>query len=93
MSTILQGYVLSLHLALGHTSPTVYACNSFLGSMILVRGIIEKRVEPLRYAQVSWSTLHGMSRLLIDGVYVERSAMTAMCGSAANMFWRELHSA
>ncbi len=57
------------------------------------QGLIEERVEPLRYAQVSWSTLHGMSRLLIDGVYVDRSAMTAMCSSAANMFWRELHSA
>lgn len=47
-------------------------------------------VDPLRYAQVSWSTLHGMSRLLIDGIYLDSAAVAAMSDSAANMFWRQL---
>jgi AcrR family transcriptional regulator len=46
--------------------------------------------DALRYSQVSWSTLHGMSRLLIDGIYVDSAAIEAMSETAARMFWREL---
>jgi len=54
------------------------------------QGDVSDCVEPLRYAQVTWSTLHGMSRLLIDGIYVEREARNSMCQATAEMFWREL---
>lgn len=47
-------------------------------------------LDPLRYAQVTWSTLHGLSRLLIDGIYLEPGAMDPVCEQAASMFWREL---
>jgi AcrR family transcriptional regulator len=33
---------------------------------------------PLRIAQLSWSTFHGMSRLVIDGIYVDKTAIDAM---------------
>ena len=45
-----------------------------------------------RYSQVSWSTLHGMSRLLIDGVYLDSAAMGPMCDQTAAMFWNELRN-
>jgi len=47
-------------------------------------------IDALRYAQMTWSTMHGMSRLLIDGIYVDNQAISAMCNAAANMLWREL---
>lgn len=53
-------------------------------------GQIAEGVDPLRYAQVSWSTLHGMSRLLIDGIYVDNQSRNAMCEAAADMLWRQL---
>ena len=47
-------------------------------------------LDPLRFAQVSWGTLHGMTRLLLDGIYVDDKAKEAMCEAAAQMFWRAL---
>jgi hypothetical protein len=54
---------------------------------------VSATVDPLRYAQVSWSTLHGMSRLLIDGIYLDAEAVAAMSDAAANMFWQQLQAA
>lgn len=54
------------------------------------QGAISKKIDPLRHAQVTFSTLHGMSRLLIDGIYVDTSTITAIGDHAAGMFWREL---
>ncbi len=54
------------------------------------RGHVDPTLDVLRYSQVSWSTLHGMSRLMIDGVYPDVEAMGPMCDQAAAMFWREL---
>lgn len=36
------------------------------------QGIVANHSEPLRFAQVSWGTLHGISRLMIDGIYIEQ---------------------
>lgn len=44
--------------------------------------------DALRYAQVSWSTLHGISRVVIDGIYLQSDAVSAMCDAAADMMWR-----
>jgi AcrR family transcriptional regulator len=52
----------------------------------------QSSVDPLRYAQVTWSTLHGMSRLLIDGIYLDSAAVEAMSDTAADMFWQQLQS-
>ena len=54
------------------------------------QGFVNPGLDPLRYAQVTWSTLHGLSRLLIDGIYLESEAMDPVCEQAASMFWREL---
>lgn len=53
-------------------------------------GAILATVDLVRHTQVTMSTLHGMSRLLLDGIYVEKSTVTAIGDSAARMFWREL---
>ena len=47
-------------------------------------------IDPLRFAQVSWSTLHGMSRLLIDGIYMDEAAIDPICQNAAEMLWQQL---
>ncbi|MEX1664886.1 TetR/AcrR family transcriptional regulator [Zhongshania arctica] len=47
-------------------------------------------IDALRFAQVSWSTLHGMSRLLIDGIYLDATAINVMSDAAAKMFWQQL---
>ena len=53
-------------------------------------GLVRDTLDPLRYAQVSWSTLHGISRFLIDGIYVDQGALETLGCNAADMFWREL---
>ena len=49
-----------------------------------------KSEDALRFSQVSWSTLHGISRLIIDGIYADSAAIEPICENAAEMFWREL---
>jgi AcrR family transcriptional regulator len=52
---------------------------------------INPAVDPLRFAQLSWSTLHGMSRLFIDGIYVDEGVLTHLCHTATDSFWAQLH--
>lgn len=56
------------------------------------RGQILSTIDPVRHTQVTMSTLHGMSRLLIDGIYVDKSTVSAIGDTAARMFWRELRA-
>lgn len=51
-------------------------------------GDIDDTISALRFAQVSWSSLHGISRLLIDGIYVDKKAQNAICDAAAGMFFK-----
>ena len=50
------------------------------------QGIFSTEMDALRLAQVSWSTLHGICRLLNDGVYLDRSSVDVMCQSVVLMF-------
>lgn len=52
-------------------------------------GLVAADIDPLRFAQVTWSALHGMSRLLIDGIYVDQAAIDAMCATTAKLFWQK----
>ena len=49
-------------------------------------GLLPQGPEPLRLAQVTWGTLHGIARLLIDGIYADRSHIDQMCDTAADLF-------
>ena len=53
-------------------------------------GMISQNMEAIRLAQVSWSTLHGISRLLNDGVYLNRASVDAMSGTVEKMLIKML---
>ncbi|MDT0604684.1 TetR/AcrR family transcriptional regulator [Thalassotalea castellviae] len=40
----------------------------------------------LRLAQVIWGTLHGIAKLMIDGIYTDNSSVDEMCECAVNLF-------
>ena len=40
----------------------------------------------LRLAQVTWATLHGIARLVIDGIYAQANQIDEMCECAVNVF-------
>ncbi|PCI32929.1 MAG: TetR family transcriptional regulator [Alphaproteobacteria bacterium] len=54
-------------------------------------GILPAGEDSLRLAQVSWGTLHGLARLLIDGIYTDESHIDEMCDCAANMLMTGHH--
>ncbi len=45
-----------------------------------------KDIEALRLAQVAWSTLHGLSRLLIDGIYVDQSSVDVISKNILHIY-------
>ncbi len=54
------------------------------------RGLVAKKLDPLRFTQVAWGMLHGISRLLIDGIYTDSASATRICETAADMLWQQL---
>ncbi|MEH6471255.1 MAG: TetR/AcrR family transcriptional regulator [Halopseudomonas sp.] len=55
-----------------------------------IEGVLPMECESLRYAQVAWSTLHGLCRLVIDGIYVEASSIDAICTTVLSLFRQQL---
>lgn len=55
-------------------------------------GLLPADMESVRFAQVSWSMLHGLSRLLIDGIYVDSEAMEGMCQMAVRVLLNNFNS-
>lgn len=49
-------------------------------------GLLPNDKAALRLAQVTWGTLHGIARLLIDGIYADSSHIDEMCDCAADLF-------
>ncbi|MCZ2723112.1 TetR/AcrR family transcriptional regulator [Marinomonas sp. 15G1-11] len=47
--------------------------------------VLPKTDPPLRVAQTTWATLHGMCRLLIDGIYLDNQDLAIMTQSAINL--------
>ena len=54
------------------------------------RGGIEDSIDVADFAHVAWGTLHGISRLLIDGIYTDSASVRRICDSAADMLWHRL---
>ncbi|MCF6215081.1 MAG: TetR/AcrR family transcriptional regulator [Emcibacter sp.] len=48
-------------------------------------GVLPAGEDGLRLAQVTWGTLHGLARLLIDGIYSDDSPIDEICDCAANL--------
>jgi AcrR family transcriptional regulator len=55
------------------------------------QGIIIRNENPLRLAQVTWATLHGIARLVIDGIYAQEIQIDEMCECAVNVFLANSH--
>ncbi|WP_338293093.1 TetR/AcrR family transcriptional regulator [Planctobacterium marinum] len=49
-------------------------------------GVLAATEDSLRLAQVSWATMHGLARLLIDGVYADVAHLDDMCDCLINSF-------
>ena len=54
------------------------------------RGGIDPDVDVVRYAELYWGTLHGISRLLLDGVYTGDAPLSRLCEAAADMLWQQV---
>ncbi|MBL4612862.1 MAG: TetR/AcrR family transcriptional regulator [Emcibacter sp.] len=52
------------------------------------QGLLPVEEDSLRLAQVAWGTLHGLARLLIDGIYTDDSPIDDICDCAANLLMR-----
>ncbi len=50
-----------------------------------VAGRATRTRRALRSAQVGWATVHGLCRLLIDGIYLERADLEAMTDAAVDV--------
>lgn len=49
-------------------------------------GLINKDLNTLRLSQVIWGTLHGIAKLLIDGIYTQTSQVEEICHCAVEIF-------
>ena len=47
-------------------------------------GFVDPEADKLRITQVVWCSAHGISRLIIDGVYVHRTTMDAICDATVD---------
>ncbi|MDJ0877765.1 MAG: TetR/AcrR family transcriptional regulator [Halieaceae bacterium] len=54
---------------------------------------IRQDVDVVQFAQLYWGTLHGISRLLLDGVYTKSASVQKLCAGAADMLWQQLDPA
>lgn len=52
-------------------------------------GLLEREENTLRLSQVIWGTLHGITKLLIDGIYTDTSQVEEMCECAVTLFLRQ----
>jgi AcrR family transcriptional regulator len=50
------------------------------------QGLMPANEDTLRLSQVTWGTMHGIARLLIDGIYADRTHIDQMCDCAVNLF-------
>jgi AcrR family transcriptional regulator len=54
------------------------------------KGLIAADVDVVYYERIFWGTMHGISRLCLDGVYSDRVSIKKLCDSTADMLWRLL---
>jgi AcrR family transcriptional regulator len=54
------------------------------------QGLMPSGEDTLRLSQVTWGTMHGIARLLIDGIYADRSHIDEMCDCAVNLFTQQI---
>jgi len=52
-------------------------------------GLLNSQENPLRLSQVIWGTLHGITKLMIDGIYSDSSHVAEICECAVNVFMKK----
>ena len=57
------------------------------------QGLIASELDGLRIAQVTWSTMHGFSRLLNDGIYLDGEAVRSICDGTVKLLVSNLDTA
>ncbi len=53
-------------------------------------GLISRKVDAVQFVHLYWGTLHGISRLLLDGVYTNSASVKKLCDGTADMLWQQL---
>ena len=53
-------------------------------------GLFSSSVDVAEFVQIYWGTLHGISRLTLDGVYSDPKSLRKLCNATADMLWRQL---
>lgn len=54
-------------------------------SALLVSASLPRGSRPLRVAQASWATLHGLCKLMLDGIYVDQADMEEVSAEAVQL--------
>ena len=54
------------------------------------KGLISADVDVVYYERIFWGTMHGISRLCLDGVYSDRVSIKKLCDHTADMLWQLL---
>lgn len=54
-------------------------------SALASQAALPKGARPLRLAQASWATLHGLCKLMLDGIYVDRADMEEVSEEAVRL--------
>jgi AcrR family transcriptional regulator len=57
------------------------------------QGLIASDVDVAEFIRIYWGTLHGISRLSLDGVYSDPVSLKKFCNATADMLWRQLDPA
>ncbi|NDW17142.1 TetR family transcriptional regulator [Alteromonas genovensis] len=82
--------------ATGDLKDVAFPCFQFQVTMTKFwqhKGLLPDNQDALRLAQVTWGTLHGIARLLIDGIYADSSHIQEMCDCAADLFMQASNKA
>ena len=53
-------------------------------------GLLTSDENTLRLSQVIWGTVHGIAKLLIDGIYTQTSQVEEICNCAIDLFTKEI---
>ena len=53
------------------------------------KGLLDANANSLRLSQVIWGTLHGVAKLLIDGIYTDSAQVEEICTCAAELFTKQ----
>lgn len=59
-------------------------------SKLQAAGVLQQNVTALRLSQVTWATLHGLCRLLNDGIYVDPDDIDEMGRTAVKLLLRDI---